>query len=65
MPLLVEGYHEGGRKRAREQLHEFWYEVSSEISRIVPGAVHRQVRSSSFRRSPGLEWTAAFNPRIC
>ena len=60
--LLVEGYHEGGRKRAREQLHEFWYEVSSEISRIVPGAVHQTSPIEFISQIPGLEWTAAFNP---
>ncbi len=60
--VLVDGYHEGGRARAKEQLREFWYEISSELSRVLPLGAHQPTPLEYISQVPGLEWTAALNP---
>lgn len=60
--VLVDGYHEGGRARAKAQLREFWYEVSSELSRVLPLGAHQPTPLEYLSQVPGLEWTAALNP---
>lgn len=58
--VLVDGYHEGGRARAKQQLHEFWYGISEEMSKISPfGPVQTPDYISQI---PGLEWVASLNP---
>lgn len=58
--MLVDGYHEGGRARAKAQLREFWFAISEEAGRFDPlGSAQMTSYLSQF---PGFEWTAAFNP---
>lgn len=57
--VLLDGYHEGGRKKAKEQLYMFWHEVSRTTSGISPFAQHT---SGAMATIPGLDWLAGFNP---
>lgn len=52
--VLVDGYHEGGRARAKAQLKAFWQEVSATTSAFAPFA-----QASGM---PGMEWLSAMNP---
>ncbi len=58
--VLVDGYHEGGRARAKTQLREFWYEISNEAGRVSP--LGQQQPPEYISQIPGLEWVAALNP---
>ena len=58
--VLVDGYHEGGRVRAKQQLREFWFEISEEAGKLAPfGSAPTTSMISQF---PGFEWMAALNP---
>lgn len=58
--VLVDGYHEGGREKAKAQLHQFW----SEIARI--GSVFTPLSAlqgeQPHLKIPGLDWLSTFNP---
>lgn len=58
--VLLDGFVEGGRARAKEQLAEFW----QEISRL--GAIFNPAPSTPFQgympAGFGLDWLAGFNP---
>jgi NTE family protein len=58
--VLVDGYHEGGRARAKAQLREFWYEISAEAGKISPFG--QQEVPEFITQWPGLEWISALNP---
>lgn len=58
--VLVDGYHEGGRARARAQLHEFWRQISEEAGRISP--LGQQTPPEHIGLLPGFEWLSALNP---
>jgi NTE family protein len=55
--VLVDGYHEGGRKKAKQQLHDFWLEISEAAAAFAPFG---QVPHAA--PIPGMEWLSAFNP---
>lgn len=58
--VLIDGYHEGGRARAKAQLREFWHEISLEAEKMAPfGQVHVPEYISQI---PGLQWLSALNP---
>lgn len=58
--VLVDGYHEGGRKRAKQQLHDFWLEISEAAAAFAPFG---QPYSDMAPRIPGMEWlSATLNP---
>lgn len=56
--VLIDGYNEGGRQKAREQLREFWFEISKVAGAFAPN----QNIANEIASFPGFEWTAAFNP---
>ncbi len=58
--VLVDGYREGGRARAREQLREFWYAISMEASKVAPFG--QMKAPEGLAKIPGLEWLSALNP---
>jgi NTE family protein len=58
--VLVDGYHEGGRAKAKQQLHDFWYQISSAVSSISPFGNAPQ--SEHLVHVPGMEWLNALNP---
>ncbi len=58
--VLVDGYHEGGRSRAKKQLHEFWYQISQVAGSVSPFG--QQQPSDMLMHVPGMEWLSAFNP---
>lgn len=60
--MLVDGYHEGGRTRAKEQLREFWYEISVQTSQFAPLTTHQKTPLELMAQMPGFEWVGAFNP---
>ena len=56
--VLIDGYNEGGRAKAKKQLHDFWYQVSASA-----GSPPSQQASADFlTHLPGMEWLAALNP---
>ncbi len=55
--VLVDGYHEGGRARAKKQLHDFWLEISKAANTFSPFG---QIPHTG--PIPGMEWLSAFNP---
>ncbi len=55
--VLIDGYNEGGRKRAKQQLHDFWREISEAAATFAPFG---QVPHTGIM--PGMEWMNAFNP---
>ena len=55
--VLVDGYHEGGRKRAKQQLHDFWLEISEAAAVFAPFGNIPHTGAM-----PGMEWLSAFNP---
>jgi NTE family protein len=59
--VLVDGYHEGGRDKAKKQLHDFWYEISVVASSIAPFGQQAPNRDE-LNHVPGLDWLAALNP---
>lgn len=58
--VLIDGYVEGGRQRAKDQLAEFWLEVSQ------LGAIFNPAPSTPFQgympTGIGLDWLVGFNP---
>lgn len=58
--ILVDGYVEGGRDRAKEQLADFWFEISQLGAAFSPGGL--QAFQSMLPSGIGLDWLAAFNP---
>jgi NTE family protein len=58
--VLVDGYREGGRARAREQLAEFWHAISEEALKFAPFG--QMQAPSYFSQIPGMDWLAALNP---
>lgn len=57
--VLIDGYHEGGRKKAKQQLHDFWREISIVASSFAPFGTQAP---EHFSQVPGLDWLAALNP---
>ncbi|MFZ4542044.1 MAG: patatin-like phospholipase family protein [Rickettsiales bacterium] len=58
--VLVEGYNEGGRARAKEQLREFWQEISTIATSFAPFG--QTLPSDMVTQIPGTEWLSALNP---
>ncbi len=58
--VLVDGYHEGGRAKAKAKLHEFWYEISAVAASFAPFG--QPAQSEHLMHIPGLDWLAALNP---
>jgi NTE family protein len=58
--VCIEGYNEGGRARAKEQLKQFWWEISVLASSANPFGHPKH--SEYLAQWPGLEWMAALNP---
>lgn len=58
--VLVDGYHEGGRARAKAQLHQFWKEISDVAAAFAPFG--SQPTHEQMAQVPGLGWLTAFNP---
>lgn len=58
--LLIDGYQEGGRARAKQQLEEFWYTISEEAAKISPFGMPQA--PDYIAQIPGLDWMAAINP---
>ena len=58
--VLLDGYAEGGRDRAKAQLAEFWHEISrlGAIFNPAPPTPFQGYMPSGF----GLDWLAGFNP---
>ncbi len=56
--VLIDGYNEGGRARAKAQLEEFWREISEVTAAFAPG---QQLANDAFNL-PGMDWLKAFNP---
>lgn len=57
--VLVSGYNEGGRAKAKEKLRAFWYEVSAAALPLAPFGQHAPVDLADV---PGMDWLAALNP---
>ncbi|MES2984734.1 MAG: patatin-like phospholipase family protein [Pseudomonadota bacterium] len=57
--VLADGYHEGGRARAKAQLHEFWYEISAAATLMQPFG---QLGDDTLSAIPGFAWLSALNP---
>ena len=58
--VLVDGYHEGGRGKAREQLRDFWFAISEEAAKFAPFGTPQT--PDYIAQTPGLDWLAALNP---
>ena len=58
--VLIDGYNEGGRDRAKKQLHDFWYAVSEAAGGGAP--IGQQASSNFMAHVPGMEWLSAMNP---
>lgn len=56
--VLIDGYNEGGRAKAKAQLREFWYEISAASG----SAFGRQMPSDATMHIPGMDWLSALNP---
>lgn len=58
--VLLDGFMEGGRDRAKAQLAEFWQKISQlgAIFNIAPTTPFQGYMSSGF----GMDWLAGFNP---
>ena len=58
--VLIDGFIEGGRARAKEQLADFWFEISQ------LGAAFSAASAQPFKQflphGFGLDWLAGFNP---
>ena len=59
--VLIDGYNEGGRARAKEQLKEFWYAISEE-AKAFSGVSVSNPATDILAQFPGFEWLTAFNP---
>jgi NTE family protein len=59
--VLVDGYHEGGRAKAKAQLEAFWKEISMAAASLSPflGQVPHPEKLAAM---PGFDWLSAFNP---
>ncbi len=58
--VLVDGYHEGGRAKAKAQLKQFWYEIAKVGSVFSSfGGMTGSERPPSI---PGMDWLSALNP---
>jgi NTE family protein len=55
--VLVDGYNEGGRDRAKKQLEQFWREISEIAASFAPFG---QLPATDGVK--GMEWLSAFNP---
>lgn len=58
--VLIDGYHEGGRARAKEQLHEFWREISAIASAFAPFG--QSPVGDGAGKIAGMEWLSSLNP---
>lgn len=58
--VLIDGYHEGGRARAKQQLHDFWFEISAVAAAF--SHPHQQSATDMISQIPGFNWLTAFNP---
>lgn len=58
--LLIDGYHEGGRAKAKEQLREFWREISVIGSVFAP--FEKSDATHAWSQIPGFGWLSALNP---
>ena len=57
--LLIDGYNQGGRALAKENLYNFWHEISIAARTLNPLGEQTAVDFSSI---PGLGWMASLNP---
>ena len=58
--VLIDGYNEGGRPRAKAQLREFWHEISVAAAAVSP--LGQQAPSEALASIPGFDWISALNP---
>lgn len=58
--VLVDGYHEGGRAKAKAQLHQFWSEIAKVGSAFSPLNALKDEQNTL--KIPGMDWLSAFNP---
>ena len=58
--VLIDGYNEGGRAKAKAQLHEFWHEISVVAGSVSP--LGQQAPTDAMAQIPGMEWMTALNP---
>lgn len=56
--VLIDGYHEGGRQRAKQQLRDFWFEISEIACSFAPFGQPSPMGSGM----AGMDWLASFNP---
>lgn len=58
--VLLDGYVEGGRDRAKEQLTEFWQEISQlgAVFNAAPATPFQGYMPNGF----GMDWLSGFNP---
>ena len=59
--VLIDGYNEGGRARAKEQLKEFWLAISQE-AQTFSAFNTKNPATDALSQVPGFEWLTAFNP---
>lgn len=58
--VLVDAYHEGGRKKAKQNLREFWREISMAAASTSPFG--QRAFPANLAQVPGFDWLAAINP---